>query len=43
MATSGPACRMAPIATSMTDGCIKVFTVKDTTAEPTGFIFAPDG
>ncbi len=27
----------------MTDGCIKVFTVKDTTAEPTGFIFAPDG
>lgn len=25
------------------DGCIKVLSVKDTSAEPTGFIFAPDG
>lgn len=27
----------------MTDGCIRVLTVKDTSAEPTGFIFTPDG
>lgn len=26
-----------------TDGCIKMLSVKDTSAEPTGFIFAPDG
>jgi secreted PhoX family phosphatase len=26
-----------------TDGCVKVFSVKDSSAEPTGFIFAPDG
>ncbi|EEW26104.1 alkaline phosphatase PhoX [Rhodobacter ferrooxidans] len=26
-----------------TDGCIKVLSVKDTGAEPTGFVFAPDG
>lgn len=26
-----------------TDGCIKVLSVKDTSAEPTGFIFAADG
>jgi secreted PhoX family phosphatase len=26
-----------------TDGCVHVFSVKDTSAEPTGFIFAPDG
>ncbi len=26
-----------------TDGCVHVFTVKDTSAEPTGFIFSPDG
>lgn len=26
-----------------TDGCIKVFSVKDTSAEPTGFIFSADG
>ncbi|MCI0616623.1 PhoX family protein [bacterium] len=26
-----------------TDGCIRVLSVKDTSAEPTGFIFAPDG
>jgi hypothetical protein len=25
------------------DGCIRVLSVKDTSAEPTGFIFAPDG
>jgi Bacterial protein of unknown function (DUF839) len=27
----------------MTDGCIKILSVKDSSAEPTGFIFAPDG
>jgi len=26
-----------------TDGCIKILSVKDTSAEPTGFIFAADG
>lgn len=26
-----------------TDGCVKVLSVKDSTAEPTGFIFSPDG
>jgi secreted PhoX family phosphatase len=26
-----------------TDGCIKILSVKDTSAEPTGFTFAPDG
>jgi hypothetical protein len=26
-----------------TDGCIKVISVKDTSAEPSGFIFSPDG
>jgi secreted PhoX family phosphatase len=26
-----------------TDGCIKVLSVMDSSAEPTGFIFAPDG
>ena len=26
-----------------TDGCAKILSVKDTSAEPTGFIFAPDG
>lgn len=26
-----------------TDGCVRVFAVKDTSAEPTGFIFSPDG
>lgn len=26
-----------------TDGCIRIASVKDTSAEPTGFIFAPDG
>ena len=26
-----------------TDGCIKVLSVKDSSAEPTGFIFSPDG
>ncbi len=26
-----------------TDGCIRVLSVKDSSAEPTGFIFAPDG
>ncbi len=26
-----------------TDGCIKVFSVKDSSAEPTGFIFSADG
>jgi secreted PhoX family phosphatase len=26
-----------------TDGCIRILSVKDTSAEPTGFIFAPDG
>ncbi|MEO6395995.1 MAG: alkaline phosphatase PhoX, partial [Devosia sp.] len=26
-----------------TDGCIRVFNLKDTSAEPTGFIFADDG
>jgi hypothetical protein len=27
----------------MTDGCVKVISVRDSSAEPTGFIFAPDG
>lgn len=27
----------------MTDGCIRVLSVKDTSAEPTGFIFSADG
>lgn len=27
----------------MSDGCVKILSVKDTSAEPTGFIFAPDG
>lgn len=26
-----------------TDGCIKIISLKDTSAEPTGFFFAPDG
>ncbi|MDZ4097032.1 MAG: hypothetical protein U1D35_19225 [Paracoccaceae bacterium] len=26
-----------------TDGCIRILSVKDSSAEPTGFIFAPDG
>lgn len=26
-----------------TDGCVLVFAVRDTSAEPTGFIFSPDG
>ena len=26
-----------------TDGCMKVLTIADTSAEPTGFIFTPDG
>ena len=26
-----------------TDGCVKVFSVKDSSAEPTGFIFSADG
>jgi len=26
-----------------TDGCIRVLSVKDTSAEPTGFMFSPDG
>lgn len=26
-----------------TDGCVRVFAVKDTSAEPTGFIFSDDG
>lgn len=26
-----------------TDGCIRMLSVKDSSAEPTGFIFAPDG
>jgi len=26
-----------------TDGCVRVFAVKDTSAEPTGFIFTDDG
>jgi secreted PhoX family phosphatase len=26
-----------------TDGCIRILTVKDTSAEPTGFIFSADG
>jgi len=26
-----------------TDGCVKLLSVKDSSAEPTGFIFAPDG
>jgi len=26
-----------------TDGCIKMLSVKDSSAEPTGFIFAADG
>lgn len=26
-----------------TDGCVKILSVKDTSAEPTGFFFAPDG
>ncbi len=26
-----------------TDGCVKVLTLADTSAEPTGFIFTPDG
>ena len=25
------------------DGCVKILSVKDTSAEPTGFFFAPDG
>lgn len=25
------------------DGCVKILSVKDSSAEPTGFIFAPDG
>lgn len=25
------------------DGCVKMLSVKDTTAEPTGFIFDPTG
>ncbi len=25
------------------DGCVKMLSVKDTSAEPTGFIFSPDG
>jgi secreted PhoX family phosphatase len=27
----------------MTDGCVRVLSVADSSAEPTGFIFAPDG
>lgn len=27
----------------MTDGCVKVISVRDSSAEPTGFIFTPDG
>jgi secreted PhoX family phosphatase len=27
----------------MTDGCVRILSVADTSAEPTGFIFAPDG
>jgi hypothetical protein len=27
----------------MTDGCVKILSVKDSSAEPTGFVFAPDG
>jgi Bacterial protein of unknown function (DUF839) len=30
-------------ADEMTDGCVRVLSVSDTSAEPTGFIFAPDG
>ena len=26
-----------------TDGCVKVLSVKDSSAEPTGFFFSPDG
>ncbi len=26
-----------------TDGCVKILSVKDSSAEPTGFFFAPDG
>ncbi len=26
-----------------TDGCVKILSVKDTSAEPTGFTFSPDG
>ena len=26
-----------------TDGCVKVLSVKDSSAEPTGFLFSPDG
>ena len=26
-----------------TDGCLRVLSVKDSSAEPTGFVFAPDG
>ncbi len=25
------------------DGCVKILSVKDRSAEPTGFFFAPDG
>lgn len=25
------------------DGCVKILSVKDSSAEPTGFFFAPDG
>ena len=25
------------------DGCVKILSVKDSSAEPTGFIFSPDG
>lgn len=25
------------------DGCVKMLSVKDTSAEPTGFLFGPDG
>ena len=28
---------------TMTDGCLKILSVKDTSAEPTGFVFSPDG
>ncbi len=27
----------------MSDGCVRILSVADTSAEPTGFIFAPDG
>lgn len=27
----------------MSDGCVKILSVKDTSAEPTGFVFAADG